>query len=277
MSAMTSGEGASGRVPNPHDYMSSPRYDWLVEETDIFMGENPDVVAQMEQIAAVLVGAMEDDSAVVSQDILRLPDTVPRASRRKYPGSDADDPLFGLRLTLDRQVKHLSGNRYFVHEVHPTSYEAVRFPGAEEASYMHQAFGLIAVDDLRRPADYRPDFALVLSDDRKHAVIAKRVPDSERIERNEEEAIGILVDLALSMGGDKKGGDSLAIQDEVRTALLSREPSPRAERAIIKVIGADALSRLTAGREGRTDVEPVDVSDQLLRAVKILLEVDKSV
>lgn len=285
MNAVTGGEGeVGGTVPNPHDYVSSPKYRWLVEETNTFMDENPDVVAQMEQVATILIGTAEGDCTVVSQGILRLPDTIPHAGERKYPGSGSDDPLIGLRLTFDSQVKRLSGHSHFVHDVPSGLYEAVRFPRTEESSYEYDAFGLIAVDNLSPALDYRPDLALALSRDRKYAAIVRRVPDSELMARSDEKAVGMLVSTALSMSSlsvieGKEDSHGSALQDEVRGVLVGRELPPRIEKAIVAILGADTLSSIRAGGEGRLDgdPEPVTVPSKLLRAVKALLDAGKSV
>jgi hypothetical protein len=279
MSSTAGGEGIIGAELNPHDPLAPHRDNsgvchdkgWLIEEARQFMNANPEVVACMEQFATVLVGATEGAN-IASQDIIQLPDLVPNAdSRRQFPGSAPDEPIVGLQLAFDSQVKHVSEDRYFVHSVNSTLYEAVHFPGTEGPTY-YDAFGLIAADDSGSPLEYGPEFALAFPNDRRYAAIVQRVSAAELRKRQEMKSAEKMAYLARSQGERQRRDNYSRLRGDIRDGLLSGGLSYIGERALVLIMGANGLQDITATEEERRELEPLHIPEEALYAAKALLD-----
>jgi hypothetical protein len=280
MNNITGVERTSGATLNPNDPLAPYTdrggvvcdYGWLIEEAHAFMDANPEVVACMEERADTLVRAM-GGAPVAPQDIVLLPELIPNRLDHIYPGSAPQGPMIGLQLTLDNCVKQLTGRRYFVHDVSPMLYEAVRLPGSKEITH-YDAFGLIAVDDMRAPAEYRPDFALALSRDHRYAAIVHRVSDRELQTRREKQAADDLAASARACAGLKQRDHHLRLQEKVRVALSRGVLSPVIEQAITATLGVEGLRYIKATEYERLDLEPAELPEAVLNAAQALLAAD---
>lgn len=255
MTASDPGDHLSQPILNDHDIMKPglARSGWddkseFTDGRDKFMEANEDLVISLGEIAYVL-RALQEEAAELSEEEFELPEAFFPAGQQTYVFNDIS-PYFGIRLTLDHEVKDQSMFDYFVHPVSSIFYERPNPLDDEDVYESYMLLGLVDHLDPRGEDEFDPPFALAISKDCRRAMIVSRVSDAELARRRGENEMDHLEATVRSVGAwalrrhlDDLRREALA---DIRRGLRDPQLSGKGAAILVRLLGSDVVTSLSA-------------------------------
>jgi hypothetical protein len=256
MSGIGPGESPSEPQLNQHDLLS-PRADYgydaavLQQQRDSFAEGNPGLMARLHLAATQLVRLQENPVDHPRHEI-QMP-LAHRLEEGVFPGTP-DDPLMGIQLALDHQVKALTGDRYFVHDIDPIFFGTPAFAQTEWQQRRYVTLGLVSRTDERGKAKLDSPFALAVSYGGEYARIVPRVSEDVLAQRRDQHQVDEIVEYGRSGASPTQRSHMRQLRGDLRDLILRPNLSRYGNLALVRILGSDVLTNLTATPSQHHDV-----------------------